>query len=227
VTWSAAPSIEALQRDLDTAYPNRTRPDWIIGDPAHSSRVSDHNPDSQGMVHAIDIRLGGGLDVREVLNSVIGYPRVWYVIHNSIIYSRTHGWEALRYTGASPHTEHIHVSIRYTATAEQDTSPWGVVKLGPKVKPVPIDLSVIRDEFLKALDLRDGKVTARVHVKRLQRALNAKYPDRKVNVDGLVGKATLSLWAHHEGSVGGQGRPRVPDERSLRRLVAPRWKMVA
>lgn len=222
-TWHPAPSITALVRDLDKAFPNRTQPDWIIGDADHSSRVSDHNPDERGMVHAIDIRLGGGLDVRRVLNATIGDPRVWYVIHDGKIYSRTYGWVARAYTGANPHTTHIHVSIRYTDSAEQDTSEWGVA---PRVKPVPIDLSVVRSEFRKALGVEKGRVQERAHVKRLQRALNVKYPTRKVGVDGLVGKKTLNAWGYHERSVGGLGRPRVPDERSLARLVQPRWKMV-
>ena len=226
-TWYAAPSINALQRDLDAAFPNRTRPDWVIGDADHSSRTSDHNPDSNGMVHAIDIRLGGGLDAKRVLEATIGDSRVWYVIHNGKIYSRTYGWEARAYTGANPHDTHIHVSIRYTDAAEQDTADWGLVEPPkPRVKPVPIDLSIVRSEFRKALGVEKGKVQERTHVKRVQRALNVKYPKRKVAVDGVVGKGTLNAWGYHERSVGGLGRPRVPDERSLARLVQPRWRMV-
>lgn len=226
-TWRPAESITALQRDLDAAFPKRTVPDWIIGDADHSSRTSDHNPDSNGVVHAIDIRLGGDLDARRVLNATIGDDRVWYVIHAGKIYSRTYGWEARAYTGANPHNTHIHVSIRYTATAEADTSDWGLVEPPkPRVKPVPIDLSEVRSQVRKALGVGEGKPQDTVHIRRLQRAFNAKYPKRKIAVDGVVGKTTLNAWGYHERSVGGLGRPRVPDERSLARLLQPRWKMV-
>lgn len=138
--WYPAPAITSLQRDLDEAYPKRTKPDWVLGDADHSARDSDHNPDEGGMVHAIDIRLGGGLDVDAVLRSVIGDPRVWYVIYNRVIYSRTYDWAPRRYTGANPHDTHIHVSFRYLHTAEQNTSPWG---FDHKVKPGVVDLSLI------------------------------------------------------------------------------------
>ena len=71
MNWYPAPAITSLQRDLNEAFPHRILPDGIIGDAAHSARDSDHNPDEGGMVHAIDIRLGGSLVVKSVLNSVM------------------------------------------------------------------------------------------------------------------------------------------------------------
>jgi hypothetical protein len=222
MSWRPAPSITALQGDLDLQCPGRTKPDWIIGDADHSSRTSDHNPDPKGMVHAIDIRLGGGLDAKAVLNATIGDERVWYVIHNGIIYSRTYGWQALRYTGKNPHTTHVHVSIRYTAAAENDTSPWFPAEK-KRTRPIPVDLSTVREEFLNALNGRP--VTERVHVKRLQRALNQKHPDHKITVDGLAGKETLNAWGRHERASAGLARPRIPDAKSLAALVQPRYVM--
>src|SRR5690606_33267754 len=71
-------------------------------------------------------------DAAAILDAVIGDHRVWYVIHKGVIYSRTHGWSARRYTGSNPHNHHIHVSLRgadgITAAAakkiEADTSRW-------------------------------------------------------------------------------------------------------
>lgn len=222
MSWKPAPSITALQGDLDLQFPGRVKPDWIIGDADHSSRTSDHNPDSKGVVHAIDIRLGGDLDAKAVLAATIGDPRVWYVIHNGIIYSRTYGWAARRYTGTNPHRTHVHVSIRYTAAAEADTAPW-FPDQKKRTRPIAIDLSVVREEFLNAL--HDRPVTERVHVKRLQRALNEKYPDRKVTVDGIAGKQTLNAWGRHERASAGLARPRIPDAKSLAALVQPRYVM--
>lgn len=224
-SWYTAPSIEALQAELTELFPSRTLPDWVIGDADHSSRVSDHNPDSRGMVHAVDIRLGGGLDVKRLLEGLIGDPRAWYVIHNWVIYSRTYGWEPRRYTGSNGHTSHVHLSLRYTEQAERDISAWLEPVAKRRTRPVPISLEIVREQFLRAMDLRDGKVVETVHVKRLQRSLNVRTGAR-LKVDGLVGKQTLNAWGRWERSEDGQGRPRVPDRVSLGRLVQPRWRMV-
>ena len=223
--WYPAPAITSLQRDLDDAYPKRTKPDWILGDAAHSARDSDHNPDAGGMVHAIDIRLGGDLDVDAVLHSLIGDSRVWYVIYNRVIYSRTYDWAPRRYTGANPHDTHIHVSFRYLHAAEQNTSPWG---FDHKVKPGVVDLSVVRHQFLIALGKRDGKVRRRASVRRVQRALNARM-GAGLATDGIVGPKTLSAWKRWESKkkVPGRGREIVPDHQSLKALVEPKWKVVS
>ena len=47
-------------------------------------------------------------------------PRVKYLIHNGKIWSKEKGERA--YTGLSPHTHHIHVSIK--DGMGNDTSPW-------------------------------------------------------------------------------------------------------
>lgn len=225
--WSSIPAIDSFQRELDGEFPNRTRPDWILGDDDHSSRVSDHNPAPDGDVHAIDIRLGGGLDPKAVLEAAIGDRRVKYVIFNYKIYSRTYGWEARAYTGKNPHTSHIHVSFRYEPRFENDTSRW-FEPTKRRTRPMPIDLSIVRNQFLVALDLRDGRVEEKVHVKRLQRAYNLAYPDHKVEVDGIVGPKFLRAWGRHEGQEEGRGRPRVPDRESVSALlrILARYRMV-
>lgn len=230
--WRPIPAIWSLQRDLDKQFPNRTKPDWIIGDADHSSRVSDHNPEDPDPgegnwreVHAIDIRLGGDLRPREVLEATIGDERVWYVIHNGKIYSRTYGWEAREYRGANPHTTHIHVSFRYVEKQERNTSSWFDTRK-PRVKPLKIDLSDVREQFFRALGLRKGRVQEDVSVRRFQRALNSLYPNRTIAVDGRVGPDTIALWAYHERKWGRSGRPRVPDARTAAMLVRARWRVV-
>lgn len=225
VNWYAAPAIESLQRDLDEAYPHRTVPDWVLGDVAHSARDSDHNPDPGGMVHAIDVRLGGGLDVKRVLDSVIGDPRVWYVIHNGIIYSRTYDWVARRYTGANPHHEHIHISFRYLHAAEQDCSSWG---LSHKVTPRRVDLSVVRNQFKIAAGYERGDVRPRESVRRVQRSLNVQIGAGLI-ADGRVDKRTIAAWERWEArkKVPGRDRETIPDRQSLKALVEPKWKVIS
>lgn len=123
-----APSLVQLRRELRREFPKRdTRTDGWLGDPAHQARKSEHNPDDKGMVHALDVDTEPGMtkaEKRRLLRELIGDPRVWYVIHEGVIWSRTHGWKARRYTGENPHNGHIHVSIRLTGTAEKDTKTW-------------------------------------------------------------------------------------------------------
>lgn len=126
MSYYLAPSLVALRDEVNARWPNRDKgSDGWIGDTSHSARASDHNPDWDfgGVVRAIDIDKDG-IDVQAVLDATIGDPRVWYVIFNRRIYSRTYGWTSRAYTGANPHDKHIHVSIAHTRAAETDRSPW-------------------------------------------------------------------------------------------------------
>jgi hypothetical protein len=44
------------------------------------------------------------------------------VIYNRRIYTHSRGWYA--YNGSNPHTNHVHVSIAHSSTAENDTKTW-------------------------------------------------------------------------------------------------------
>lgn len=122
MSWRPIKAITALRNEVQEKWP-ANRYIGIIGDADHASRVSDHNPDSSGEVHAIDVGIEG-LNVKAFLNGVIGDKRVWYVIHDRKIWSRTYGWRTRSYHGSNPHTHHIHVSFRYINKYEDDTSPF-------------------------------------------------------------------------------------------------------
>ena len=62
-----------------------------------------------------------GIDVRALMDAVVTDRRVWYVIHDRRIWSRTNGWKPKRYTGSNPHVKHVHVSIQPTRAAREDT----------------------------------------------------------------------------------------------------------
>jgi hypothetical protein len=126
MSYYLAPSLVALRDEVNARWPGRSKAsDGWIGDTSHSARKSDHNPDwdAGGVVRAIDVTKAG-IDMGAFLAAVIGDPRVWYVIHDGHIYSRTYGWERRRYTGANKHTIHAHVSIRHGRAYETDTSRW-------------------------------------------------------------------------------------------------------
>lgn len=120
-----AKSLELFKASIDTAFPFRDKgSDGWIGNAAHAATQSEHNPDSRGCVHAIDVDVDDNdvqRDLRlEVLDATVGHPAVWYVISNGIIQSRTHNWEKRTYTGDNPHKTHVHISIQLTSVAENN-----------------------------------------------------------------------------------------------------------
>jgi hypothetical protein len=183
-----APSLSGLRAEVNGRWPHRDRTsDGWLGDAAHAARESDHNPDARGMVHAIDLDKDG-LDVAAVLRAVIGDPRVWYVIHNRTIWSRTYGWKANPYTGTNPHTGHVHVSIRYDATSENDTRSW--FGPTPRTKGLPsVDASNLIGQAKRSAegheDLKDLP-----GARLVQRALNDRLDlqrAHRLTVDGKLG----------------------------------------
>jgi hypothetical protein len=141
VSARLAPSLVRFRDEVDRIWPDRDRKsDGWLGDAAHQSGVTDldhdgdvdandaalksqHNPDAAGIVHAVDIDRDG-VDPDKIVAAVRAHPAAWYVIWNRRIYSRKNGWAPKAYTGADPHTGHLHVSIRLAADAVSDSRPW-------------------------------------------------------------------------------------------------------
>lgn len=116
---------ERLRNWVNQHYPNRDkRSDGWIGDAAHSSRPSDHNPDPRtGIVRALDIDadlIPGAKNHAEAHRlaetiRVEGKRRerpIAYVIFAGRIASPTSLWRWRRYTGSNPHNGHIHISFK-------------------------------------------------------------------------------------------------------------------
>lgn len=119
-----APSLVKLRDEINAEWPHRDkRSDGWIGDKAHQQRVSDHNPDSRGMVHAIDVDKDG-VDPTLIVDACIADSRVHYVIWNHFIYESELNFKAKAYTGPDPHTGHIHISINHNTHSEESTSDW-------------------------------------------------------------------------------------------------------
>lgn len=128
MAWRAAPSVAAILSQATALWPARaTFADGTIGDAAHAARTSDHNPDSRGIVHAADLTHDPdhGVDCAVLSEAIRARrdPRVKYVIFNRRIFDGG-VWAWQPYDGLSPHTEHMHVSILSTTTAEDDVRPW-------------------------------------------------------------------------------------------------------
>jgi len=130
---------QQLRLQVDDSYPDRDRTsDGWIGNLAHSFNRSDHNPDSAGIVRAIDIDrdLSGKAkpDLMPYLADQIrlaakrGDKRISYVIFNGRIASSRMGWRWRQYSGINPHTKHCHIS--FTKEGDTDGSFFNIPMIG-------------------------------------------------------------------------------------------------
>ena len=94
-------------------------------------RDSDHDPNPEGVVCALDIMAGHGLDLHALSREIVDrrHPNCKYVIYNRQIASRNTNWEWVPYTGSNPHTDHIHVSVGvgkdgYSKQPYDSNEPW-------------------------------------------------------------------------------------------------------
>ena len=134
--WRLAASLQRLRDNVDALAPLRCRQsDGSIGDAAHASRSSDHNPwveaGGMGVVTAIDITHDpvNGCDAERLAESLRETcdARVKYVIWNRRIFSATvQSWEWRPYTGSNPHDHHMHISVQAEAEQFDDSADWGV-----------------------------------------------------------------------------------------------------
>jgi hypothetical protein len=114
-------AAEQLRSEINAKYPKRDkRSDGWIGDTAHNARKSDHNPDKNGWVRAIDIDSDlvkssskeSWLLAEQIKTIALkGDKRISYVIHQHRIASSRQNWAWRVYKGANPHVSHIHISF--------------------------------------------------------------------------------------------------------------------
>lgn len=129
MAWRLAKSLETLRDQVNAKWPNRDKSlDGTIGDAAHQATKSDHNPNSAGVVTAMDITHdpANGLDARKLAETLVASrdPRIKYIISNAqIISSQTSPWIWRPYSGANAHRQHVHISV---AGDYDDTRPWNL-----------------------------------------------------------------------------------------------------
>jgi len=116
-----------LREQIDDSFPDRDRTsDGWIGDTRHAARKSDHNPDAEGWVRAIDIDRdlfkGSKPDIMPDLADQLRLAckskrenRISYIIFDGKICSPIFNWKWRKYTGANKHTKHCHVSFKKAA----------------------------------------------------------------------------------------------------------------
>lgn len=168
--YYCAEALVELRTELNVAFPHRDHAsDGWIGDASHAARKSDHNPDYSdgGIVRAFDID-NDGIPVDALVALLIKDPRTNYVIWNRHIWSREHGFVKRVYTGASPHTEHVHLSILHDKAHEHSRGGWNIQSLlhkpaapKPAAKPKPPAHSPIQTVAREVIDGKWGNGDAR------------------------------------------------------------------
>lgn len=134
MSYREAKALVQLLAEVNTRAPHRDKTsDGWIGDPAHASRVSDHNPDSAGIVRARDFDDDpvGGHDATEFAEWLRRSrdPRIKYVIDQGRMFSSyatstRPAWTWGPYSGPNAHLQHTHVSVVADARGD-DPRPWG------------------------------------------------------------------------------------------------------
>jgi hypothetical protein len=131
---------QQLREQIDDAFPGRDRTsDGWIGDTRHAARKSDHNPDAQGWVRAIDIDrdLAGKGRKPDVMPDLVdqirllaksGDKRISYIIFDGKIASSKKAWAWRPYDGINKHNHHAHFS--FTIKGDEDSTWFNIPMIG-------------------------------------------------------------------------------------------------
>lgn len=204
--WRLAKSLMTLANQADEIAPKRNKsigPDGTLGDAAHASRTSDHNPNSDGIVCALDLSHdpAGGFDsyaFAEALRSTKD-SRVKYVISNKKIFygprSPSHGgnpssqwkWEA--YTGDNPHDKHVHISVG-DARYYDKTDTWNISM--PMSTSPPVLKKGSTGPSVVLLQTKLGITADGIFGSQTETAVKNFQAFHGLTIDGIVGPQT---WA--------------------------------
>jgi len=130
MSWKLSKAAVQLREQLDDDFPNRSRKsDGAVADARHRAKGnSDHIPDKNGWVRAIDVTADFGSHPEEVYAVVEKLrklakrrdKRIKYLIYDGKIMSPILNWKRRRYKGPNPHRSHFHIS--FTSLGDNDSS---------------------------------------------------------------------------------------------------------
>jgi peptidoglycan hydrolase-like protein with peptidoglycan-binding domain len=198
MAWRVAKSLLKLREQVDAKWPGRDKSsDGTIGDAAHQATTSDHNPNSAGVVTAMDITHdpAHGLDARKLAEALVASrdPRIKYIISNAqIVSSQVSPWQWRSYTGANAHRAHVHISV--DASLYDDDREWN---LGAEAGPITADNAPILErgdsgDAVRELQRRIGVTVDGEFGETTEAALKAFQLARGLDGDGIAGPKT---WA--------------------------------
>lgn len=207
-----ARALVALRDQINAKWPSRSKAsDGWIGDTAHGSRRSDHNPNAAGVVCALDITHdpAHGLDASRLAETLRASrdARLGYVISNGRIANPAISGGAWRkYSGANPHNKHCHVSVKQSASLYDDARAWAtdgaVVALETGAPVVVPERPLLKrgaegPEVARAQMLLNahgaGLVADAVFGRATQDAVIALQKNSGLRADGRIGPKTWGL----------------------------------
>ncbi|MBM7112782.1 peptidoglycan-binding protein [Archangium primigenium] len=226
MSYRIAKSLDQLLAELNALSPKRDKlSDGWIGDAAHASRDSDHNPWVQdagkGVVTARDFTHdpGNGADMDAFVAQLVKRqdPRIKYIIWNRQIWRsyakpKLAAWAPTRYTGANAHTKHAHVSVSSEKSLYDSVASWGLTKItskpgaAPVVPSLPVAKSTPKAQHKPSgfEPYKDGIALGSRNIKEGSAGNDVKWVQTvlRVRADGLFGQiteATVVEWqrAHH------------------------------
>lgn len=168
MTWRLAKSLETLRAQINDEYPDRSKKsDGTIGDVRHRKTQSEHNPDRNGVVRALDITHdpAHGVISRQIAEAIVKSrdPRILYIISNGEMvrsYSRsgTVPWRWAPYGGSNPHTAHVHFSVVDDPKLYDSTKEWTLGKIVPPLGKAfkGITATVFNDPRVAYSDVKPG-----------------------------------------------------------------------
>ncbi|MBK6484036.1 MAG: hypothetical protein IPG01_13110 [Chitinophagaceae bacterium] len=140
--YRVAESLKLLLTQINDLAPYRNKAsDGTVGDDAHKSRDSDHNPwvwdklTGKGVITALDITAdpSGKCDCQILANSLQESKdeRIKYVIWNSQIMNSSkinnaEAWTWRSYNGPNPHNKHIHISVKCEKENYDSKTNWSI-----------------------------------------------------------------------------------------------------
>lgn len=195
MSWRLSPGIVSLTKEVDDYFPGRSkRSDGTIGDLAHQSRKSDHNPDKYGVVHARDFTehdpdlTKPHDDVAYMLCEGLRKTkdkRVKYMISRGRICSGHLGpspWVWRPYRGPNGHFHHAHISDQ-----GMDGRPWNIFEAIPHIENRKW-IGFARGATDAALFAKGGQQAECTEVQELLLWLSVKYKKPELDPKGVDGK---------------------------------------
>lgn len=234
--WRTAHALDTMLAETNQRWPDRSKTsDGTIGDAAHQTRDSDHNPwvkvDGVGVVRARDTT-AKGIDVDAFAEHMrqlgkAGDPRLnggGYVISRRRIASEVGDWAWREYKGSNPHEKHCHVSLSRNRAGFDSRASWGINQIGrPKPPPPDPNKGRVWRQF------SNGATDASIYnkptlpgkdneVSELQVLLATLGHLRMNQVDGTYGPVTLSAVIAAKDKLGWRNRTSVIDQAFITKL---------
>lgn len=198
--WRIAESLKKLREEINAEFPTRSKvSDGAIGDAAHASRSSDHNPWIQdggtGVVSAIDITHDpkSGCTGEKLATALVESrdPRIKYLIWNRrIIASYPTGgkpaWTWRPYSGANAHAHHLHISVSDKKSLYDSRDDWDL----------NFDMAVTQPIHRSAADIQQGEERESPEPISSPSPLAAESPSQQADAGAVATQVNLASAPH-------------------------------